>query len=285
MRIAYLETIVGETLFWIPMERMISMDAETANRAKPVRRAIVWSMGGALGAMMAVSGIGCAGGGDTGASWTAFSAGKRVGSTSGDAGEQAGDAESAEIVAGGNAGGGDAWVDTVAFEIEAGGYAAAFIAAKDVLRDARFELDRVDARAGVMTTHAKLSAGFGTPWVPHTADGGSAFEALINAEQRSVAVFFEPADASPDGIGDAWDRPLGDLRRHAGAIRGHVSVRVERFRRPGRRVHTTSVRLVSQWRDPELEGRGMQPGFVSPVRRDAKLATRLAQAISVGAVE
>ena len=48
--------------------------------------------------------------------------------------------------------------------VEPGQYAVAFDTARDVLRDNLFTLDRVDGRAGVITTQAKRSAGLASPW-------------------------------------------------------------------------------------------------------------------------
>jgi len=48
-------------------------------------------------------------------------------------------------------------------EVAAGDYPAAFEAAKAALRDYRFDLERVDARAGVISTAKKETAGLLTP--------------------------------------------------------------------------------------------------------------------------
>ena len=50
------------------------------------------------------------------------------------------------------------------FATAPGGYAAAFDAAREVLREFRFELERVDARSGIITTRPKATAGLATLW-------------------------------------------------------------------------------------------------------------------------
>ena len=76
----------------------------------------------------------------------------------------------------------------VTFEVSAGGYARAFDAAKEVLREAGFELDRVDARAGVITTRSKGSAGIATPWVGDESTIEQEFDDLIHQQRRTAVV-------------------------------------------------------------------------------------------------
>lgn len=75
-------------------------------------------------------------------------------------------------------------------------YARAFEATKRVLRDERFTIDRVDARAGVITTRPKSSGGLLTAWDGEQSDFGDELEDAANFQQRRVRVVFEPYDPS-----------------------------------------------------------------------------------------
>lgn len=164
--------------------------------------------------------------------------------------------------------------------IPAGQYAAAFQAAKDAVRDYQFELDRVDAEGGVITTHTRGSSGLATPWLPHTDSGGGAWRGLVQRERRRVEVVFWPAGAEPacDGTSGAHSsavalRPPLD---QGAAMTARVSVFVERVYRPGRRVDATSVRLSSFASDPELKELGLEPAFAVVDRPDPSLQSRIA---------
>ena len=75
-------------------------------------------------------------------------------------------------------------------EVPAGEYPKAFAAAKDALRDYAFELDRVDAVSGVITTHPRGSSGIATPWIPHTSTMQDTVRGLLERERRTVVVTF-----------------------------------------------------------------------------------------------
>lgn len=158
-----------------------------------------------------------------------------------------------------------------ALTVEPDQYDAAFQAVKDVLRDFEFELDRVDARAGIITTVPRASSGIATPWIPHTSTAQDAFEGLAQFEQRTARVEFVPQDGkqSSERVEPA------DLTRTM-----RIEVQVERLYRPGRRVNATSVRLTSFTFDPRSShGGGNASGFASPQGKDAALADRLMRAI------
>lgn len=181
--------------------------------------------------------------------------------------------------------------------VEPGAYPAAFEAAKDVLRAYAFELDRVDATSGVLTTHARGSAGFATPWVPHASSLGDAGQGFLDRERRRAAVVFEPAasetPAPMEPSGEAESAPTstrfdpdvlsvldraGELDPDA-ALQARVIVWVERVYRPGRRVGSTSVRLASFTSDPDLKSQGLEPAFARPTRDDPGLEGRMLRAI------
>src|SRR5688500_8446844 len=79
------------------------------------------------------------------------------------------------------------------FAVDAGRYGEAFDAAREVLRAARFDIDRVDAGGGVISTEPKRSAGLATPWDREQSTMGQEFEDLLNHQQRTVRITFEPA--------------------------------------------------------------------------------------------
>jgi len=173
------------------------------------------------------------------------------------------------------------------FRVPAGGYEAAFDAAKDRVREAGFELDRVDARAGVIETVPKVSAGFATPWIADESTLGDEWEGVLNHQQRRVVVRFLPAEEDDAArIGAGVSRYEGDVRAHEGPLRGQVSVFVERIHRPGLRIAPRAIESTSIAIDPELERRGMLPEFEVVRREDDLLAARLARGLAgSGAVE
>lgn len=160
------------------------------------------------------------------------------------------------------------------FAVSPGGYAQAFQRAKDALRAHEFELDRVDARAGVITTKPRAWSGAATPWYPYTSTPGDAVEGLVHAERRVVEVRFVPEG------GAATDPTVVDLRDESRNLSASVEVQVERVYRPLRRVDPTGVRLASFATDPALVEAGKQPLFVAAERKDERLAGRLVRSMA-----
>ncbi|MBY0308331.1 MAG: hypothetical protein K2Q09_06290, partial [Phycisphaerales bacterium] len=72
--------------------------------------------------------------------------------------------------------------------IPAAEYAGAFQAARQTLRDYRFELDRVDAPQGVLTSAPRASPGLAKPW--EVESGSAAVDDLLSFQQRTVQVAF-----------------------------------------------------------------------------------------------
>jgi hypothetical protein len=157
-----------------------------------------------------------------------------------------------------------------AFEVPPGRYAEAFEIARDVLVSYRFELQRVDAAGGVISTDPKTTAGLATPWDAEQGRLYQEFEDLGNRQRRVARITFEPA---------APVQPSADLRDAPGALTGLVQVYTERTRRPGWRIETTSVRYSSFSRDEELVRRGMFPQYTVPTTRDPDLSARIAERI------
>lgn len=169
------------------------------------------------------------------------------------------------------------------FEVLAGDYGRAFDAAKEVIRDANFEMARVDAQGGVITTLPRSSSGYATPWLQHGTTIDDDTESLAHFQRRSVIVVFEPASAPADASTPQTTTPTPegaiDLREYDGALQARVEVIVERVYRPGRRPDATSVRLNSIAIDPALEEQGLQPLFTVERRLDERLSGRLAKKI------
>lgn len=163
-------------------------------------------------------------------------------------------------------------------------YAKGFEVVKNVLRDYRFELDRIDARHGVITTRAKPTAGVVTLWDKEQSTAGQEAEELINQELRAVRVEFVPAGAdshqrstlTPTDIADA---DLKDLRNEQQSLRIVVTVNQLRVHRPGRQPSTKSIRSSTMYADPELSRRGVAPMAIEELGRDEKLESRLLAAI------
>lgn len=154
-------------------------------------------------------------------------------------------------------------------DVPAGGYVRAFDAARRTLTDARFELDRVDARAGVITTQPKPSAGLLTFWDTTPTTMGQRVEDTVNAQRRTVRVVFEPVA----GMVDA------DLRETQPAVRARVEVAVERLHRPGWDLDATSVRNSGFSSALSTRSRNLEPSVEVPFTRDEELAKRLAREI------
>lgn len=167
--------------------------------------------------------------------------------------------------------------------VPAGRFSDAFQAAKETLRDYRFELDRVDAAGGVLTTQATGSSGFATPWIPHTSTADDTIRGFIERERRWARVIFAAPGTDPESgkveaitaRGGTDFLPAAPINKE-GELTARFEVRVERVYRPGRRVDSTGVRLVSFTSDPELEEQGLEPAFAVDTRADERLAARMA---------
>lgn len=163
------------------------------------------------------------------------------------------------------------------FTVAPGQYTAAFDAAKKTIREAEFELARIDARGGVIATLPRASSGFATPWIQHGSSFNDDVEGLSHYQRRQVRITFLPEGTTEaDSTSDAGI----DLREHQGPLIARVEVEIERVYKPGRRLDATSARLTSFATDPDLVERGLQPMFTAEHRPDPALAARIAQEIS-----
>lgn len=175
----------------------------------------------------------------------------------------------------------------VEFGVQAAEYERAIEAARDVLLEARFEIDRVDASAGVVTTLPKGTGGLLTPWDAEQTTMQQEWQDATSTHQRRVRVTFEPAavDRRDPPAGQAAADVAGggvigasralDLRRSGVALTARVEVYVDRVRRVGTRLESESIRRSTWAVDPALVGRGMSPSYTTTVDRDDLLAARL----------
>lgn len=198
-------------------------------------------------------------------------------------------------------------------------YPSAFDAARDVLRDMKFDLERIDARAGVISTMPKSTAGLATPWDREQQTAQQEVEDMLQHQQRVVRITFEPmgagsgvgtggaggtdssggagdsaggagSGASAEGTGGAgaagWasatvvvDPAPLDLVEFPAATVMRVNVTIERVNRPHWRVDSTSIRLDTYAYDPVLTARDMQPRYEVAIAEDRDFAARLATLI------
>lgn len=149
--------------------------------------------------------------------------------------------------------------DSTAAVIERHDGAAVFQAARGVLLDAGFRIDRFDARSGMLTTHPARSAGLATPWIePSTTLEQAAFDTISRGERSARVDLEELVD---------------------GTVRVEVTVTLARVQRPGLRIETESIRMSRVTSDPTHFARGMAPESVEVLERDDRLAATLLQQI------
>jgi hypothetical protein len=152
------------------------------------------------------------------------------------------------------------------FPVTEAAYETTFAAARDVLRDAGFSLERVDAARGVITTLPRSSSGFATPWIDHATSPGDAAAATLHRERRFAEVRFERAPSTQGA--------------DTGTILGRVEITIERLGAPGRKPEPTSIRLSSTWTEGSRRGAAAATPFDSiATRPDPALAARLAAQI------
>lgn len=178
--------------------------------------------------------------------------------------------------------------------VPAANYASTFEAAKATLRDYRFVIERVDARAGVITTRAKPTAGLITPWDKEQSTTRQELEELINQETRTVRIEFVPGSLAQSAAGkepvisarnatltpaDDATGDLVDLRNVNENLECRVIVAVERLHRSGRLLSTKTIRGTRNYEDPELNRRGLAPLSGEALGRDSALEQRLIAAI------
>lgn len=162
------------------------------------------------------------------------------------------------------------------FDVAPGAYAQAFDATRDVLREYRFALDRVDSQQGIITTEAKTTHGLATPWDTEQTTLRQDADDLLNQQVRRARVTFRAtrdADELEEDSGTA-------LKANAtNPLRARVEVTIYRIQRAGFRPASRSVTLSTAALDPTLAAQGLGQYFEAPMAQDDQLAARLARAI------
>ncbi|MCL4220985.1 MAG: hypothetical protein KJZ65_06415 [Phycisphaerales bacterium] len=156
----------------------------------------------------------------------------------------------------------------VSFTVPSDQYGATIDAAREAFLDARFIIDRVDARAGIIETQPKHSAGLATPWDTEQATLRQEWSDLLNQHERVARLIVEPIEG-----------PTDDLAAAAGELQATVEVIVYRVRRSGWRVETETISRSTHSRDMLGPQRGQPNSYSQPVARDDQLAEALAQRI------
>ncbi len=151
-------------------------------------------------------------------------------------------------------------------ELDGVSYEDAFVAARAVLAEFRFGINRVDAARGVLTSYPKRSAGLASPWDGEQSSIGQEFEDLTNQQERTIRIEFERGEQAD---GDA----------SAGRVVARVRVIVNRVHRPNWRVDTQSILLSTHARSRDAMGNLERSEFREPIGQDPALADRLARAI------
>ena len=163
----------------------------------------------------------------------------------------------------------------VSVRVPAGRYAEAFDQTRDVLASYQFKLERVDARAGVITTQPKATTGLATPWDRDQSSLEDEWADLLNQHERQVRVTFVPAD-----MPEPPDRsPEVDLRELGAPLEARFEVTVLRVSVPGRRIEPSVIGMSTRWGDPRAARRGVGPADRVPLRADDELGGRLADAL------
>jgi len=153
--------------------------------------------------------------------------------------------------------GGCATSDSADINVTPGTYARTFDVARDVLREERYTLDRVDAVAGIITTQ-KSSA------VQEAWD-------IIQRRQRTIRV------TAFDAKGGAIDSATQEASRVASVLK--VTAILELIEAPTWRVPNSSVRLSTRSSNADLAARDLEPIYAVEVGLADALAKRLAMLI------
>lgn len=148
------------------------------------------------------------------------------------------------------------------FEIAPGAFETAFDASRQALREYQFELERVDAAEGVITTAPKATAGIATPWHREQSTLGQEFDDLLNQHERAIRIEFTLV-------------PAGTEQASSGVVRATVF----RLQSPGVRPASRAVGSTTTTIDPKLTERGIWAGQLVPLGEDPQLAVRLARRI------
>ncbi|MBC7834975.1 MAG: hypothetical protein H7Y88_07725 [Phycisphaerales bacterium] len=183
---------------------------------------------------------------------------------------------------------------TTELAVAPGQYAATFDAATATLRDWRFQLERIDGTAGVITTQPRTSGGAATPFDGIQSAPYDEVDELMSRERRRVRITFIPANATIDetpvagagagGTGAAAEADAATesdipgiqiARADQRPMTMRVKVRLERVHITGWRLSPAAVHTSSRSIESELVDRGLQGEYSEIVREDAALAARI----------
>jgi hypothetical protein len=154
-------------------------------------------------------------------------------------------------------------LDSSKIEIDDSSYEEVFEAARAVLMDYRFGINRVDAARGVITTFPKRTVGIGAFWDREQSTLRQEWEDLANQQERTIRVQFEQ---DPSGTGYS--------------SRATVDVMVYRVHRPNWRVESESVGLSTHARSRDSFGNAVEADFRESMGHDRAFAERVAQQIT-----
>lgn len=168
------------------------------------------------------------------------------------------------------------------FSVRAEDYGAAFEAARTELLRRRFDLERVDAQAGVLLTRPETGAGLLAPWTMGL--GTRPLEDTLNAHSRTVEIRFEAAEtatAPPRGTTGVLADPGLPVPPGRAAETVIVSVRVLVSRRvtPNRRLDPSGIRYSLNSVEPDLFQRGLGTTFHAPSDLDPAASRQIARII------
>lgn len=166
--------------------------------------------------------------------------------------------------------------EPASFRIPAAEYSVYFDAARETLREFQFDIDRVDARSGVITTQPVAAAGWATPWIDHASSFDQATNDLIHRNRRIATVNFSPVNDATD-VARPVDPVSEDLRTFEGTIEISISVLLEEVYRSGRRASPASIRLSSFTTNPSDSRLGVEQLRTRIVGADPALAERIAR--------
>ncbi|MEM6393522.1 MAG: hypothetical protein AAF797_12165 [Planctomycetota bacterium] len=144
-------------------------------------------------------------------------------------------------------------------------YHATLAAARTVLTDLGYTLDRDDHRFGILTTRPLDAATLAEVWRPDNRSAGLAAESTLSEIRRTVRVTLTPLTRSNPPTHFALAVEVELARKHAPLRYLNGSART---------VFATLDDLPTEW-----EARGLEPEYWQPVRRDATLEAHLTERI------
>jgi hypothetical protein len=145
-------------------------------------------------------------------------------------------------------------------EIPSEDYERAIDAARAVLIENRFTIDRIDALRGIITTLPKQTSGIASPWDSEQSSMDQEWADLVHHQERVIRISFtRPNDDQP--------------------VEAHVLASIVRIRRPGWRLETESIRNSTHTTSITTNGSRVPATMREPVGEDVQLSAKLAHQI------